>query len=129
MGVTVHRESRDKQIRLDIQLHADQLALKGVGVDVEPALLSGNVVLYLTEATSFKEINLQFKGKARLPVNPTDPYVLSLPLSNYFVFTALSDVICLFLRKVISWATRLLFMSSAATNGPSSKAARSTVTL
>lgn len=52
---------------VDISVNSDTLVLRGTGVDVEPALLSGNVVLYLSEATSIKEITLQFRGKARIP--------------------------------------------------------------
>ena len=58
---------------MEIIVSSDIIPLKGTGVDVEPALLSGHVSLYLTESTSFKEITLQFRGKARVPVNPTDP--------------------------------------------------------
>lgn len=52
---------------VDIAVNSDTLILRGTGVDVEPALLSGNVVLFLTEPTSIKEITLQFRGKARIP--------------------------------------------------------------
>jgi arrestin-related trafficking adapter 4/5/7 len=52
---------------VDINVHSDTLVLRGTGVDVAPALLSGNVVLFLTEPTSIKEITLQFRGKARIP--------------------------------------------------------------
>ena len=52
---------------VDIAVNSDTLILRGTGVDVEPALLSGNVVLYLSEPTSIKEITLQFRGKARIP--------------------------------------------------------------
>lgn len=59
--------------RLEILLDSECLYLKGTGIDVEPSRLSGNVALYLTEATSIKEITLSFRGKARLPVPATDP--------------------------------------------------------
>lgn len=60
---------RDKdRPRLEIILDSETLYLKGTGVDVEPARLSGHVALYLAESTSIKEITLQFRGKARLPV-------------------------------------------------------------
>ena len=58
---------------LDIVVNSDTLVLRGTGVDVDPALLSGNVVLNLTEPTSLKEIVLQFRGKARLPVSASEP--------------------------------------------------------
>jgi hypothetical protein len=49
------------------------LHLKGTGQDVEPAVLSGNIILNLAERTSFKQITLSFRGKARLPTNAADP--------------------------------------------------------
>jgi len=66
--------SRDKekpQLKLEIVVTNDVLHLKGLGTYAEPALLSGNVVIYLPEATSIKDITLHFRGKARLgpPVN------------------------------------------------------------
>ena len=66
-------KSHTNNIALDIQVANDQLYLKGTGVDVEPALLSGNVALTLAEATSIKQITLLFRGKARVPPNPNDP--------------------------------------------------------
>lgn len=60
---------RDKErSRLEIILDKELIFLKGTGVDVEPARLSGHVALYLSESTSIKEITLQFRGKAKLPV-------------------------------------------------------------
>lgn len=67
---------RDKERpRLEIILDKDCIFLKGTGVDVEPARLSGHVALYLAESTSIKEITLQFRGKARLPVPTNESYV------------------------------------------------------
>ena len=63
---------------LDISVASDQLYLRGTGVDVEPTLLSGNVVLHLSEPTSIKQIVLVFRGKARVPNNPHDPCVSDL---------------------------------------------------
>ena len=57
---------------VDINVNSDTLVLRGTGVDVTPALLSGNVVLYLTEPTSIKEITLQFRGKARIPPSASE---------------------------------------------------------
>ena len=68
---------RDKEkATLEIALTTDQLVLKGTAVDVEPALLSGNLILSLSQSTSFKSITLVFKGKARVPSNPNDACVL-----------------------------------------------------
>ncbi|KZT71779.1 hypothetical protein DAEQUDRAFT_763616 [Daedalea quercina L-15889] len=70
---------------LDILVASDTLVLRGTGVDVDPALLSGNVVLHLTEPTSIKEITLQFRGKARLPVSSAEPLSLSSSSLTYLV--------------------------------------------
>lgn len=55
---------------LDVVVESDTLYLKGTGQDVEPALLTGQVVLVLAGEMSLKDITLQFRGKARLP-HPT----------------------------------------------------------
>ncbi|TDL24486.1 hypothetical protein BD410DRAFT_785977 [Rickenella mellea] len=60
-------KDKPQQSHLDICLASDPVVLRGPGVDVDPTLLWGNVVLFLTESTSVKEISLQFRGKARLP--------------------------------------------------------------
>ena len=61
---------------LDIILDAPYLALKGTGPDVEPTTLRGHVALHLPESTSIKEITLQFRGKARVPVPPSESCVI-----------------------------------------------------
>ena len=68
-----HREKTDRHPHLEINVDSDVLCLRGTGVDVNPALLSGNVVLHLSEPTSIKEITLQFRGKARLPASAAEP--------------------------------------------------------
>ncbi|KAL5528633.1 hypothetical protein ACEPAF_7769 [Sanghuangporus sanghuang] len=70
---------------LDVSVASDQLHLRGTGVDVEPTLLSGNVVLHLSEPTSIKQIVLVFRGKARVPSNPHDPHVLNSSPNQYIV--------------------------------------------
>ncbi|KAL1746433.1 hypothetical protein HDZ31DRAFT_34203 [Schizophyllum fasciatum] len=62
------RKEKERHPRLEILLDHDCLYLRGTGVDVEPARLSGHLVLYLTESTSVREITLHFRGKARLPI-------------------------------------------------------------
>ncbi|KAG8888253.1 hypothetical protein FRB98_008087 [Tulasnella sp. 332] len=52
---------------IEIQLPNDTVVLRGVGQEVEPVVLSGNVVVNLEEATNIREIALNFTGKARLP--------------------------------------------------------------
>ncbi|OJT07414.1 Arrestin domain-containing protein C31A2.12 [Trametes pubescens] len=75
----------DKHPHLEIHVASDTLCLRGTGVDVNPALLSGNVVLHLTEPTSIKEITLSFRGKARLPVSAAEPLALSSSQLTYVV--------------------------------------------
>ena len=57
---------------LDIILDTPFLTLRGLGPDVESTRLSGNVLLFLTEPTSVKEITLHFKGKAKLPTSASE---------------------------------------------------------
>jgi hypothetical protein len=61
------KEKEKQQPMLEIVVTSDVLCLRGPGTEVEPALLSGNVVLYLPEDTDIKGITLHFRGKARLP--------------------------------------------------------------
>ncbi|EGO00219.1 hypothetical protein SERLA73DRAFT_52158, partial [Serpula lacrymans var. lacrymans S7.3] len=79
--------SREKDTKpyIDIIVSSNCLSLKGTGVDVESALLSGHVALYLTESTSIKEINLQFRGKARLPAPPNEPLSLNSSHPMYII--------------------------------------------
>ncbi|KAG2039655.1 hypothetical protein BDR03DRAFT_950779 [Suillus americanus] len=80
-----HHPPPDKS-RIDIVLDSDVLALKGTTADTEPALLSGYVVLTLSEATSIKEINLQFRGKTRVPP-PHEPISLNSSGHTYSLCT------------------------------------------
>ena len=61
-----------ERVSIDVVVDSDCLSLKGTGVDVEPALLKGHIVLHLREPTSIKEVTLQFRGKVRLPVPLAD---------------------------------------------------------
>lgn len=54
-------------LHVEIVLQSDTIVMRGVGQDVEPAMLSGSVILNLEEATNIREIALNFTGKARLP--------------------------------------------------------------
>ncbi|KAF8320866.1 hypothetical protein DL93DRAFT_2052560, partial [Clavulina sp. PMI_390] len=65
---------------LQIILNSDRLICRGVAGNLEPARLSGHVVLTLTEATNIKDITLDLVGKAKIPtgertnqssINPT----------------------------------------------------------
>ncbi|KAI0084902.1 hypothetical protein BDY19DRAFT_997302 [Irpex rosettiformis] len=70
---------------VDILVNSDTLILRGTGVDVAPALLSGNVVLYLSEATSIKEITLSFRGKARIPPTQNESLTINASPLTYVV--------------------------------------------
>ncbi|KAF9654030.1 hypothetical protein BDM02DRAFT_3182442 [Thelephora ganbajun] len=61
------RDKEKFQPVLEIVVTNDVLCLQGSGTEVEPALLSGNVVLYLPEDTDIKDVTLHFRGKAKLP--------------------------------------------------------------
>jgi len=60
---------------LDIVVDAQHLVLKGAGPDAEPVRLSGQVLLYLAEDTAIRELTLQFRGKAKIPVPASESYV------------------------------------------------------
>lgn len=68
----MHKPSSKHDPTLEIQVASDVLCLRGTGIDVNPALLSGNVILHLHEPTSLKQIVLQFRGKARIPASASE---------------------------------------------------------
>ncbi len=51
---------------LEIQLENDHLVLRGQGGDTNPALLSGSLVLNLSESTNIRELSLMLEGKAKI---------------------------------------------------------------
>lgn len=57
---------KDDKHNIEIIVDTDVLTLRGIGTEVTPALLSGQVVLNLAESTPVKQITLQFRGKAKL---------------------------------------------------------------
>ncbi|KAK7031450.1 arrestin-C domain-containing protein [Favolaschia claudopus] len=71
--------------RLEILLDREYVFLRGSGADVEPALISGNVALYLTEPTALRSISLQFRGKAYLPDPPQENQSSSTSASTFIV--------------------------------------------
>lgn len=81
---------KEKDLKPHIEIFLDSpkacIFLRGSGVDVEPTLLSGHVAIYLSEATPIKEITLQFRGKARLSVPPSELSVLSCGLLLLFEY-------------------------------------------
>ncbi|KAF8893545.1 hypothetical protein BD779DRAFT_1609885 [Infundibulicybe gibba] len=79
-----HDMGKDRP-RLEILLDSQCLFLRGAGADTEPVRLSGHVVLSLTESTSIKEITLQFRGKAYLPVPSHDTMTLSTAPQAYII--------------------------------------------
>jgi arrestin-related trafficking adapter 4/5/7 len=80
-------KANNTKSRVEIFLDQPNVYLKGVGVDVEPTRISGHVAVYLTESTSIKEITLNFKGKATLPIPASEAYVLYL-----FSFSSLIEL-------------------------------------
>src|SRR5579863_8811889 len=70
----------DKPTSIEIIVDSDVLTLRGTGVEVTPAILSGQVALNLAESTPVKQITLQFRGKAKLP-----PAELDLWVSCFFL--------------------------------------------
>ncbi|QRV79631.1 arrestin [Ceratobasidium sp. AG-Ba] len=59
---------------LEIVLANDDVVFRGVGQDVESALLSGSVILNLSEATNIREITLQLTGKIRIQLPEATPH-------------------------------------------------------
>ncbi|KAG9101521.1 hypothetical protein FS749_006091 [Ceratobasidium sp. UAMH 11750] len=59
---------------LEIVLANDDIVFRGVGQDVEGALLSGHVILNLSEATNIREITLQLTGKMRIQLPEGSPH-------------------------------------------------------
>ncbi|KAJ3564919.1 hypothetical protein NP233_g7984 [Leucocoprinus birnbaumii] len=81
-----HDASHSKErSHLEILLDSQHLTLKGTGVDVEPTRLSGHVILFLAEDTSLKEITLQFRGKARIPIPSSESLLTSNASSVTYV--------------------------------------------
>ncbi|CAA7263932.1 unnamed protein product [Cyclocybe aegerita] len=74
---------------LDIVLDNPQghIFLKGTGANVEPARLSGHVYLFLTEATALKEIALQFRGKAKIPMPANESLMNNSAYITYTICT------------------------------------------
>ncbi|KAJ7343241.1 hypothetical protein DFH08DRAFT_872174 [Mycena albidolilacea] len=75
----------DHESRIEILLDHEYVFLRGTGVDVEPARISGNIALYLTEPTTIRSVTLQFRGKAYLPVPPQTQHSSNNPPSTYTV--------------------------------------------
>ncbi|KAF5338500.1 hypothetical protein D9611_013270 [Ephemerocybe angulata] len=84
LSSSVGTSLKDKA-HIDIVLDTPYLTLKGTGPDVEPTRLSGNVILYLAEATSIKEITLQFRGKARIPVPANESLINNQTALTYII--------------------------------------------
>ncbi|KAG8729551.1 hypothetical protein FRC12_020894 [Ceratobasidium sp. 428] len=59
---------------LEIVLANDDVVFRGISQDVEDALLSGHVILNLSEATNIREITLQLTGKVRIQLPEGTPH-------------------------------------------------------
>jgi hypothetical protein len=51
---------------LEIQLDNDHLVLRGQGGETNPALLTGQLVLNLSESTNIRELSMRLEGKAKV---------------------------------------------------------------
>ncbi|KAF9471719.1 hypothetical protein BDN70DRAFT_909313 [Pholiota conissans] len=85
MGRTTGDHHHPHKSHLEIILDAPYLTLKGTGPDVEPTSLSGHVALFLTESTSIKEITLQFRGKAKIPMPASESLINNSTSITYVV--------------------------------------------
>ncbi|KAJ9123207.1 hypothetical protein QFC22_001400 [Naganishia vaughanmartiniae] len=65
-GVDRYPHGNHHHAPLEINLDTDLIILRGAGGDVNPALLTGQVVLNLTESTNIKELTLRLEGKAKV---------------------------------------------------------------
>ncbi|KAF8609014.1 hypothetical protein BDV93DRAFT_519040 [Ceratobasidium sp. AG-I] len=63
MPVPVHTPGSHSPAPLEIVLDNDNIIFRGVGQDVEGAMLSGHVILNLTESTNIRELTLHLSGK------------------------------------------------------------------
>ncbi|KAJ7636155.1 hypothetical protein DFH06DRAFT_1139191 [Mycena polygramma] len=77
--------SRHESQHMEILLDHEYVFLRGTGVDVEPARISGNIALYLTESTTIRSITLQFRGKTYLPIPPVDEHSSNYPPTTYIL--------------------------------------------
>lgn len=66
VGVSSQHPHHAHLAPLEIIIDSDELVLRGAGGDVNPALLSGQVVLNLTEKTNIRELTLRLEGKAKV---------------------------------------------------------------
>ncbi|KAF4621109.1 hypothetical protein D9613_000149 [Agrocybe pediades] len=85
VSTTTMGQTHKDKTRLEIILDAPYLTLKGTGPDVEPTTLSGHVFLYLTETTALKEITLQFRGKARIPMPANESLINNSTSITYVI--------------------------------------------
>jgi arrestin-related trafficking adapter 4/5/7 len=79
---------------IEVVLDSPYLTLKGTGPDVEATRLSGNVVLYLAEASSIREITLEFRGKARIPIPGQESCVMRQFIGVFLLTSALQSDQC-----------------------------------
>ena len=69
----LHMSKEKEKSHIDIALDAPYIILRGTsGTTVEPGVLSGQVLLYLSEDTDIREVSLHFRGKAKIPVPTTE---------------------------------------------------------
>lgn len=100
----------DKPTNIEIIVDSDVLTLRGIGDEVTPALLSGQVALNLAESTPVKQISLQFRGKVKLP-----PVENELWVSCFFPMSRKRGCFGHVLTRRFTWLRRVSFGNSAMT--------------
>ncbi|ORY89683.1 hypothetical protein BCR35DRAFT_300097 [Leucosporidium creatinivorum] len=76
-----HTMGDSSSSHLDIQLESSELVLRGfTGEELEPAVLKGELVLNLSEATNLKEIQLIFTGTAKVTWRDSSTHHFDHPL-------------------------------------------------
>ncbi|KAF9050349.1 hypothetical protein BJ165DRAFT_1342540, partial [Panaeolus papilionaceus] len=80
-----HATSGGSKPQISVVLDQPYLVLNGTGPDVESTRMSGKVVLSLPEATSLREITLQFRGKARIPMPASESLINNTASISYVI--------------------------------------------
>jgi len=59
---------------LEIRLSSDTVVLRGTGTQIEPARLTGSVILHLADATAIRGVELRLLAKAKVAPPLSDGY-------------------------------------------------------
>ncbi|PPQ65559.1 hypothetical protein CVT24_010822 [Panaeolus cyanescens] len=80
-----HSTSGGSKPQISIALDQPYIVLNGTGPDVESSRMSGKVVLTLPEATSLRDLTLQFRGKARIPMPASESLINNTASITYVI--------------------------------------------